>query len=139
MGIFDIFRRKNAEDAEVHVIEPDQVSGEEPIMRHPGSWMTIYAKGQEDNQIKIYIEYETKLRIDSVANWFIKQLKTEGWKFTSWTPPYVIGKGAREVEPFITLVCEKRNFETREFKTCSVGMNWYPSHTKIWVDHRERV
>jgi len=139
MGIFDIFRRKKAEDAEVHVIEPDKVSGDEPIMRHPGSWMTKYSKWEEDNQVKIYIEYETRVRIDSVANWFIKQLKTDGWKFTSWTPPNVVEKGAREVVPFITLVCEKRNFETREFITCSVGMNWYPTHTKIWVDHRERV
>jgi len=101
--------------------------------------MKTYTKGHEDNQLKIYVEYETKLRIDSVANWFIKQLKTEGWKFTSWTPPYVIEKGAREVVPFITLVCEKRDYEKKEFKTCSVGMNWYPSHTKIWVDQRERV
>jgi len=138
VGIFDIFRRKKTEDAQVHIIEPDQASGDEPIMRHPGSWMIKYSKLGEDNQIKIYIEYKTRVRIDSVANWFIKQLKTDGWKFTSWTPPYIIEKGAREVVPFITLVCEKRDFERREFITCSVGMNWYPKHTKIWVDHRER-
>jgi hypothetical protein len=138
--VFKLFRKRGTKpDTQVHAIEPDKASGDEPIPRYPGSWMTQHGTQEEGNQVRTYIQYETKSRIDTVAGWFLKQLRADGWTYTSWTPPYVVGDGAKGTEPFITLVCEKWN-ATHEFRIyCSVGMNWYPSHVMIWVDHEEPV
>jgi len=139
MGMFDIFKRNKPKDGQVYVIEPDQASGDEPLTRHPGSWMTENYKTEEETHVKLYIVHETKVPVDSVANWYVPQLKTNGWKFITWNPTSLIDKGVRGVIPIITMNCEKRNFEENEWKTCSIGIRWYPTHTKIVVTHWERI
>ncbi|MEM4465261.1 MAG: hypothetical protein QXJ95_06875 [Ignisphaera sp.] len=56
----------------------DQVSGEEPIQRYPGSVMLSYRRDEGFPTI-ILIEYGTAADIDTVAEWYKNELQLRGW------------------------------------------------------------
>ncbi len=56
----------------------DQVSGEEPIQRYPGSVMLSYRR-EEGFPTIILIEYGTTADINIVAEWYKNELQLRGW------------------------------------------------------------
>lgn len=56
----------------------DQVSGEEPIQRYPGSVMLSYSKTEGFPTI-ILIDYGTTANIKTVAEWYKSELQLNGW------------------------------------------------------------
>gem|GEM_PF-855481 len=56
----------------------DQVSGEEPIQRYPGSVMFSYRR-EEGFPTIILIEYGTTADINIVAEWYKNELQLRGW------------------------------------------------------------
>lgn len=56
----------------------DQVSGEEPITRYPGSVMLSYSK-TEGFPTTIFIDYGTTANINTVAEWYKNELQLKGW------------------------------------------------------------
>lgn len=128
MGIFDkLFRKRSKTNEYKPIPEQDEVSGYEPIPRYPNSVMISHAGEKE----KYYIEYESMDDFGTVAKWFKNQLKTRGWKATSWSPPHFIDKGSIEgTTGFITVDYKK------EGKNCTIGTKYRPRHSKIWIDYQ---
>ncbi|MEM2293977.1 MAG: hypothetical protein QXK93_08295 [Candidatus Bathyarchaeia archaeon] len=56
----------------------DQVSGEEPIQRYPGSVMLSYSKTEGFPTI-ILIDYGTTADINTVAEWYKSEFQSNGW------------------------------------------------------------
>ncbi len=79
----------------------DQVTGEEPIKRYPGSVMLSYSK-TEGFPTMILIDYGTMDNINKVAEWYKEELQLKGWtvKDESKTPEKIslhLIKGQEEV------------------------------------------
>ncbi|MEM0490192.1 MAG: hypothetical protein QXH73_03140 [Ignisphaera sp.] len=60
----------------------DQVGGEEPIQRYPGSVMLSYRR-EEGFPTIILIEYGTTADISTVAEWYKNELQSRGWTVKS--------------------------------------------------------
>ena len=133
MGIFDRFRKKKQEypKREDMTGQEDQDSGSEPLPRYPKSVMLKCDKIEPRSWEKtgrVYIEYKTSESVGPVAMWYKALMTKEGWKITSWTPPYVFKEGPKGNEHFITIVYMK------DGRSCSIGVKWYPTLTKYWID-----
>jgi hypothetical protein len=135
MGLFDRFRKKESQHSprEDTAGQEDQDSGDELLPRYPGSIMLKYDKIKPRSWEKtggVYIEYKTSEFVGPVAMWYKDLMTKEGWTIKSWTPPYVLRTGPKGNEHFITIVYNK------DRQSCDIGVKWYPTYTKYWIDLR---
>jgi hypothetical protein len=133
MGIFDRFRKKKQQypKREDMTGQEDQDSGNEPLPRYPRSVMLKYDKTEPrswEKKGRVYIEYNISEFVGPVAMWYKDLMTKEGWKIESWTPPYVLETGPKGNEHFITIVYMK------DRRRCDIGVKWYPTLTKYWID-----
>lgn len=84
----------------------DLVSGEEPMERYPGSVMLEYMTVTAGGVNTVQITYGTEDSGNSVFQWYVNKLKSEGWEVMTSTSEgqYFVGgsKGSSYIQVEIT-------------------------------------